>query len=180
MRGRGRKGTALSDIKLDYDPYSDMLPCGPWLRFSAWKRLWLFLRYWPLCIVLGFWRSRYYWWRYLLHKLRLKPYLLEYDELDWEQYGKLHPPEVLAQRQAEAKRYWGIWPREWFVLYAGSAHPRWLWYESRTQTSRKPARIDYLLGWDGKWRSAHGAPVSRVGWYPFWGGSVPKRPARRP
>lgn len=138
----------------------NLTACGPWLKYSLIKRIWLFLIWWPRCFSTALWKTKYYWYRWLLYILNIKHYILEYDVINWEEYRKHHTAQEVFEEQERTKEY--FWHPPWadFNILAGMAHPMWLWYERMDQLERNWAKnkINYPVDWSRK-----GKP-----WYPFW------------
>ena len=142
------------------DPlYQLLLPCGPWIEYSWPRRVWLTVRWWPWGVARGVWGAKYYVWRLVLHKLHLRHYLLESEEVDWDDYWLHHTDEEMADHLAYTQRYFGMTPGTVFLLAARRSQPRFLWYEERKQLEQRKAagKLHYPVGWDG-----------RRPWYTLW------------
>lgn len=121
----------------------EFIACGPWLKFSIWKRILLALRYWLPWVAVAAWRTKCVWWRYCLWKLfGMRPMVwadIIEGKPDKDDLGAVLHPAVI------------------FSTYVGGKG-HWLWYESQKQLEKNRDKINYPVDWENKGK----------GWYPFW------------
>ena len=119
----------------------DLIACGYWLEYPLWKRILLAIRYWLLWFLIACWKSKYYYWRYLLWKiLRLKP-------LTWG--------DLTENPTADEFKHIVNPDTVFHLSLSGKGH--FVWYESKKQLE-EAIDIKYPVDWEGK----------GIGWYPFW------------
>ena len=136
-------------MEIDKNRYK-FIPCGPWLGLSNKKRALLFILWYPKCSFYALWKSKYFWWRWLLSLLKIKYYLTMADIVDKTDLTEDVVKNLACEKAPAPNEMYGTL----FALY----QPRWLWYESLKQLMNNREKIDYIVDWDEK---------NLMGWYPF-------------